>query len=198
MRALTLLLAAGVLLYLSRLPAVHVLDEVTADYVEDGHTNRVLAGIRVQLRRIGSEARLRVTASAESPNVDPVPGYRGLRGANHTTAQELETTLVSGELKILTRHQGRSAKRFGTCSPGRWGPIPERRVDENGKLALHVPSRRDYLLEVHGLSVALPDGEHDTYLEVKGVPRLRVRARLENGRGKILSVESLGGHDIGQ
>ncbi len=81
----TLTLAAGVLLWLAQPPAVGILDETFADYLEDEQANRILAGIQVQLRRTRGETRVRVTASAESPNVDPVPGYRGLRGASGRT-----------------------------------------------------------------------------------------------------------------
>ena len=79
MRTLTLLLAAGVLLCLAQPPVVEILDETFADYLEDEQTSRILAGIHVQLRRTGGETRVWVTVSAESPNVDSVPGYRGHR-----------------------------------------------------------------------------------------------------------------------
>jgi len=198
MRGLSLLLAVGALLCLPRPPAAELLDERFADYLEDEQTNRVLAGIHVRLRRTGSKTRVWVTASAESPNVDPVPGYRGLRGANHITSRELEKTLAAGQLKILTRCSGSNTKHFGTCFPGRWGRIPERHVDPNGRLLLHAWSEREHLLEVHGRGVPLSDGEHETFLEVKGVPRLRIRTRLLGRTGRIVSVDSLGGHDLRQ
>ncbi len=199
MRTLTglaFVLAVGGVLYLMQQPRDEILDETYADYLEDEQTNRILAGIQVQLRRAGDETRVHLTASAQAANVDQVPGYRGLRGANHITARELEKTLTSGQLRIVTQHAESSTKHFGTCWPGRRGRIPERRVDENGKLLLRALSKREYLLEVHGRSVALPDGEHDTYVEVKGVPRLRVRTVVREGMGQIVSVQSLGGHNL--
>ena len=201
MRTLTglaFVLAVGGILYLTEPAPVEVLDETFADYLEDEQTNRILAGIQVQLRRSEGETRVHLTASAQGPNVDPITGYRGLRGTNHITARELEKTLTSGQLRIVTQHAASSTKHFGTCWPGRRGHIPERRVDENGKLLLHALSKRDYLLEVHCRSVPLPDGEHDTYVEVKGVPRLRVRTVVREGTGQIVSVQSLGGHNLRQ
>ncbi len=196
--AVLAVLGVGGVLYLTKPPQVEVLDETYADYLEDEQTNRILAGIQVQLRRTGDETRVHLTASAEAPNVDQVPGYRGLRGANHITARELERTLTSGQLRIVTQLADSRTKHLGTCRPGRRGHIPERRVDEDGKLLLHALSKRDYLLEVHCRSVPLPDGEHDTYVEVKGVPRLRVQTVVREGTGRIVSVESLGGHNLRQ
>ena len=69
-------------------------------------------------------------------------------------------------------------------------------MDENGKLLLRVLSKCKYLLEVHCRSVPLPDGEHDTYVEVNSVPRLRVQTLVREGTGRIVSVESLGGHNL--
>ena len=179
-----------------------LLDEVSADYLEDELTNRVLGAIHVQLRReAGPEAgevRVHVTARADGPNVDPIPGYRGVRGGNHITARELEKLLETGRLKIVTQTAHDNTKHFGTCTPGRRGRIPERRVDENGTLLLNTLSERDYLLEVRARSIPLPAGEHATYLEVNGVPRLCVHTVLGDGNnsGRIVSVESLGGHDL--
>ncbi len=201
MKALLAILAltVGATVYLLLPPhEPQVLDRRHADYVEDEGGGRVLAGLDLQLLRHADGTRLRITTSAAAPEVDPVPGFRGVSGANHITARELETTLQSGQLKMVTQIAGQTGKHLGRCWPGRRGHIRERRVDGDGKLLLDVKSQQTYLLEVHSESILLGDGEHDNYLEVKGVPRLRVRTVVDGATGRIVEVESLGGHDIRQ
>ena len=169
-----------------------VLDQVQADYVEDEGTNRVLAGLHLQLRSHWGTGKthLLLRISADSPNVDPVPGYRGVRGANHITARELERALREGHLRLITMHADSNKKHVGRFWAGRRGRLQERRIDDDGKLLLNAESEHDYLLAVHGESVSLPDGEHETFVEVKGVPRVLIRTTVSGERGRIVGVRA--------
>ena len=71
--------------------ATRVLDTRRADYLEDGGTHRHLANLELRLLTTDEAAVLHLQVSAVGPTVEPGLGFRGVHGANHITARELDT-----------------------------------------------------------------------------------------------------------
>lgn len=182
-----------------------VLDTLRADYLEDEQTGRRLAELRVRLVTTGDVAVLHVHIAATGDRIDPVPSFRGVHGANHVTARDLSELTRTDRLKILAmprRGTGhRAGKRFGTVVPDEPGRIPERRLLPDGTVRLDVLSVESYRLGVACTSPPLAEGEHEVYVEAKGIPRLRIDVRVGPPRdgsfeGAILDLTCLGGHNV--
>lgn len=192
-----LLCGLALLLTLAFLPQAadppRVLDQRNGDYQEDEAGGRHLASIDSSLLRDAAGTRLTLRISALGPGVDPALGSHGLPGANHVTARELED--LHGEDALWLVLKGRQPGRWA-MRPGRRGTIPELRLDPGGQLQLGVPSRSEFLLEMHGESGPLPDGRHDLYLEARGLPRLRIEVMVGPTGASILGMASLGQHHL--
>lgn len=176
---------------------VRILDRKNADYLEDEQTGRQLADLGLRLVARRGEVRLELQIAAQGPTVQPVPGFRGVHGANHITARELTEMLDRGQLKVVVLPRDGKGKRFGTVTALRRGRVPERRLDGD-QLVVDAESLEEYVLAIHAESPVLAKGEHEVYVEAKGVPRLRVDVRVGATSGRILAVTSLGGHNIGE
>ena len=194
--ALVLILSAGVYRGLNvraALPVPQVLDTVHADYLEDEHTGRILAKIEAKLLRSPAGARLQMSISAFGAYVDPVPGFKGIRGSNGSTAREMETLMRDQRLRVETRSESaQHAPQTGTIREGRRMAIPERRARRDGAVELSADSPRNQLVEllVEGGDVA--QGMRATEILLDGTPRLRVQYTSDTSTGKILSVKCLG------
>ena len=99
----------------------------------------------------------------------------------------------------LPRHGDR--KRFGTVTTRTRGRIPERRQRADGTVDLDAQSANEYVLGIEAQSPLLTAGEHELYLEVKRIPRLRVDVLVvptADGAlsGTITAIESLGDHTV--
>ncbi len=173
-----------------------VLDTLRADYLEDEQTGRRIGDLRMRLVTTDDAAFLQLHIAASGERVDPVPGYRGVHGANHITARDLTQLTETDRLKMLAMPRGGSGKRFGTVMAGAHGRIPERRLLPDGTLQLDATSAETYRLGIDCTSPPLAAGEHEVYIEVKGLPRLRIDVRVGAFDGRILDVTCLGGHDV--
>jgi hypothetical protein len=173
-----------------------LLDSMRADYLEDELTGRRIADFRMQLVTTGDDTVLRLHIAATGRAVDPVPSFRGVHGANHITAQDLTELVDLDRLKIVVMPRHGAGKRFGTVRAGATGRIPERRLLPGGDIDLEARSAERYVLGIDCESPALGPGEHEIYVEVKGIPRLRVDVRIHGQEGEILGIECLGGHDV--
>jgi hypothetical protein len=173
-----------------------VLGERSAPYFEDALPPRPVAWVHASLERHAGVVRLRLVVDAEGPGVDPVPGMAGVAGANLHTADDLRRLLDERALTVHTRPTGRP----GVVWPGmlrvqRTGTLPTRRFGANGELELDARTAASYPLAVEFLSAPLPVGEHDTYVEVDGLPRLRVGTACDGRGGSVLAIESVGEPD---
>ncbi|MCB9872389.1 MAG: hypothetical protein H6837_21220 [Planctomycetes bacterium] len=171
-------------------------------YLEDEGTGRRLAALHLQLTAERADtARLAITVSALGPEVDPIPSFEGIHGANHITARELTELLAQQRLRVVTLPAGGSTKRFGTITHGPRGHVPARRLRRDGSLDFAAASFEDYILSAVASSPALGPGDHEVYLEAHGVPRLRVDVHIGAGSppsGVIRAVHSLSGHAVGR
>lgn len=176
--------------------APQVLDVMRADYLEDEQTGRRLADLSVRLVEIDGEKTLRLRVAAQGASVDPVPSFRGVHGANHITARDLSEYTGHAQLKLVVMPRHGKGRRYGTVVRGATGHIPERRLLPGGRLDLAAQSAERYVLAIDCTTPSLGDGEHEVYLEVKGVPRLRVDIRVAGVVGRIVGIECLGGHNV--
>ncbi|KAF0245373.1 MAG: hypothetical protein FD180_1688 [Planctomycetota bacterium] len=169
-----------------------VLDERRLDFTEDEGSGRVVADVRAFLLLEDGRVRLRISASAVGPRVDPVPGFQGIRGANRIAAEELQS--------ILRKERGMLATRRGTGvetergREARRGRIPERRLNPDGTLDLDAESREEFPLEAVFETAPPGDGVYTTELVVDGRPRLRVVYRVKDNSGRISALEAVDGH----
>lgn len=168
------------------------------DYHDD-RDGRNLADVELKLERTGANAEpsLNIRISAVGPNVDPIPGYRGVRGANRFTAEELEL-MLSGKhaVRIQTWHQTRDATAIeGSLKGGRRGHIPERRLQADGRIDVLAVTRATYPLDVTIDSGTLKLGDQHTDIVVDGIPRLRISFDFDGREAHITGFESLGDPD---
>lgn len=174
-------------------PAALELDELTADYLEDENSGRVLAEIRAKL----TPSRLSLAISAQGARVDPIPGFQGVAGSNHITARELESLVSGDDLSVVTRQDGKQL--VGSYRPVRWARIPERRF-EGGRLIVDAKTRGARLVELVVEAPLFATGEQSIYLVVGLAPRLRIEVAIERVdgrlRGRILDIVSLSAHPV--
>jgi hypothetical protein len=172
-------------------PAAFIVDERRLDYAEDEGTGRRLAAIHAVLERRGATIALRVTAAAIGPQVDAIPGWQGIRGANRITAEELGAIVEKGRMRVETDGAGLREPLLGAASPGRRGRVPERRRSAGGSIDVGATTEVDYTLELIAATPPLGNGLRRTRLVVDGVPRLEVTTFTRGDRGRILDVRAL-------
>src|SRR5690606_31697569 len=125
--------------------------------------------------------------------------YRGVHGGNHVTARELSALVGSDQLKLVAiSGQPGGGKRYGEVLAGTTGRIAERRLLADGRLDLQARSAETYVLDALCTSPPLDVGEHEIYLEVRGLPRLRIDVRVDAATGQITAVECLEGEELGE
>ena len=112
------------------------------DY-HDAHDGRSLADVRVSLSGRGKQRSLQMVISAVGPLVDPIPRFRGVRGANRYTAEERDLILTHWHSAgVRTRHAAHPQARAGSISQGLRGQIPERRIGDDGRI--DVSAQKQY------------------------------------------------------
>jgi hypothetical protein len=158
----------------------------------DDHDGRRLADIRVKIVENDGGHSLQLVISAVGPQVQPIPGFAGVRGANRYTAEQIEN-ILTGQLSLVVKTQADdgSAASFGQWRAGRRGPIPERRLRPDGRVDF-LAETREYPLELVVETANLVEGRQTTELWFDGVPRLRVTSQVAGNRVRIASFQSLG------
>lgn len=200
MRTVPILTAGGLALVLV-LPALFRspplrLDRRTDWYREDAAAARPIAAIDAALVGGAGGAELTFTIDAEGAGVDPLPGLTSVAGANLRTAEELDRLFGEGALRVATRRLGERQQHPGTIAISRRGTLPAHRIDRRGALRLFERTSAEYVLAVSATSGPLPDGEHETFVFVHELPRLRIVTSVGRGAGRIAAIESLGEHDV--
>jgi hypothetical protein len=166
-----------------------VLDARRERFVEDEAGGRTLAALDVELVRDGGRARLSLVAHAEGPEVDPVPGLAGVRGANRITARELDRIASGRLLEVRTRRLDLDGAAIeGEYRVVRRGGVPERRVLADGRI--DVAAKTEELALALGVDGGAVDpGRFATELTLGGRVRLSVEFRFDGERGAIERAE---------
>ncbi len=155
----------------------------------DDHDGRVLAVVEI-VATGGGEVEMRISAVGAS--VEPIPGFEGVRGGNRFTAEQL-AHLLSGRfpVKIETESVATSERQPGSVAAGRYGRLPERRLEADGRINYLAQSRRQYPLEMIVRSGRLSPGEHRTEVVVNGSPRLRLTYRVAGRAVEVIGFASV-------
>ncbi len=176
-----------------------VLARTRFDYRDDHGPGRVVAEVQCRLERGADGAvRLHVVPSASGPLVDPIPGFRGVRGDNHRTALELERAAAAGTIELVTAGSRADAARGVPASRTvasetlvpRTGRLAERRRTAAGKIEHGVlGAPRTTALEL--ATGALAPGDWESTVVVGGRPRLAIDFTFDGERGAILAVRNV-------
>ncbi len=161
------------------------------DYHDD-HDDRRLADIRLHLVERDGQRSLELVISAVGPQVEPIPGWQGVRGANRHTAEQIEN-ILTGRFSFVVKTQSADgvAPWFGRWREGRRGKIPERRLVK-GRIDVDAVTPRDYPLELIVETGGVRPGKQTTELWFDGVPRLRVTYLIAGNEARIVGFASLG------
>ncbi|MBL8814461.1 MAG: hypothetical protein JNL58_00415 [Planctomyces sp.] len=164
------------------------------DYLDDDD-RRPLADLRFDVEPT-HEQNLKITVSALGPNVEPIAGFRGIRGANRYTAEELELILAGQhKVEIITEFEnGQSVT--GRILNGRSGAIPERRLLPTGRINFLAQTLDEYPLELIIDPQTQSSGRRKTVVIVNGRARLRCIYNIVDGHVEGLEVQSAGGHSF--
>ena len=166
----------------------HRPDRLLFDFQDEHQLGRLVAQVEVEVG--GHE--LVVRPSAVGLSIDPVPGWRGIRGGNERTAIELEDLLADGALELLTwsLDAAGDAPRTGTATVAQRGTIGVRRERADGTID-HLARSGEHVLALGLESGPLPAGEWRAEVVARGRARLAVEFVLErDGRGRILDVRT--------
>ena len=164
------------------------------DYIDDDD-QRPLADLRFDVEPENPQS-VKITVSATGPNVEPIAGFRGIRGTNRYTAEELELILQGTHVvEVVTKFDdGQSV--VGQILKGRHGTLPERRLIPRGRIDFLARTDREYPLELVVDPQTSSAGRRRTDVIVNGRPRLHCEYDIVNGRIQGLRVQSLGGHSF--
>jgi len=157
------------------------------DYREEHGEGRVVAevGLRLEPRGDG-EVELVLEPSALGPLVEPIAGFRGVRGGNHRTAVELERSLADG-LSVRTRpRDGSGAALPGRVGQVRRGALPERRLGDDGRIRRASSAPATVSVELQSGPVGA--GTWTSEVLVEGRVRLAVDFSFDGEQGAILAV----------
>lgn len=169
-------------------PEPELLASRTAPYFEDERGGRVVAEIQAELHATPRGVELSGRIRATGDLVDPVPGFSGIRGGNRITAREM-TTLHDERALALTDAAGHPA---GTIRAARRGRIAERHVRADGTLD-HDAHSEPLLVELRFDAGPFTEGEHEVFLRVHEVPRLRIAFTITGEGAEITALA--GRHD---
>lgn len=181
-------------------------------YIDDDDQRRLANlqfGVDPQNRKM-----LRISIGAMGPVVEPIAGFRGVRGANRYTAEELDLILQhEHEVRVITRYDHRTDNHrtdndrtdkgiadkgiadqgiAGRLLKGQVGSIPERQLRPDGRIDFLGRTLGEYPLEILVDTQAESSGVRTTMVLVNGQARLRCRYNIVNGQVKGLEVQSLG------
>ncbi len=160
-------------------------------YIDDDD-QRQLADLQFT---VATDGALNISIGATGPDVEPIGGYRGVRGANRYTAEELQLILDGKNIShVKTTYDSGEAVR-GDFVEGRVGPLPERRLLPSGFIDYLSGTPQHYPLELLVNSNASRSGRRTTLFFVNGQPRLRCRYNVVAGKITDLKVQSLGNDD---
>jgi hypothetical protein len=162
------------------------------DYHDD-RDGRNLADVRLTVKHRSELPTLEILISAVGPNVDPIPGYRGVKGANRYTAEELEL-MLSGQHDVLvaTSRSALSGLTRGSIHGGRRGRIPQRRLLSTGRIDFLAKTSLEYPLEVKLNTGPISRGTQETEILIDGIPRMRISFHFDGRRAQITGFESVG------
>jgi hypothetical protein len=167
-----------------------VLDRSRERFLEDEriaepNERRSLAALEAELVGDGRTVELRLEVSAEGAEVDPVPGFAGIRGSNRVTARELTRIGDGGRLEVRTVPRDGGDPRAGSHAVARRGHVPERRLAPDGTVELAGETREEFVLELALRSGPLAPGRYTTEVSVDGRTRLAVDFSSEGRTGRI-------------
>lgn len=168
----------------------NVLEARNFDYV-DAEDNRSTAQVETRLVYAGEKIRLELALSAVGMNVQPIPGWMGVWGANRFTAEELEG-LVQGKRVLMIRDG--SGDRVVGLREIRRGRLAERRLTADGKIDVMGMTEREYTLEAVLDVGEIEEGEDRVEVRVEGMTRLIVHTERSGGYARVTRIESPG-HD---
>ncbi|MEM7395997.1 MAG: hypothetical protein AAF492_26995, partial [Verrucomicrobiota bacterium] len=136
--------------------------------------------------------RLQLNLSAKAPFVDPQPGFDGLRGYNRHTAWQLEGLTDPHGLFYFAVFKEDGAFVSGHQEVTRtYGPIPERRLREDGSIDyFHLPSRPS-VLRITTSTALLPTGRYTAEIWARNEPRMRLHFEIAGGTGRIHRFENV-------
>lgn len=166
------------------------------DYHDD-RDGRNLADVKLTVKRQSELPTLEILISAVGPNVDPIPGYRGVKGANRYTAEEL-ALMLSGQHDVgVSTVQTATQKTLpgltrGSIHGGRRGRIPERKLLSSGRIDFAAMTPFEYPLEVKLNTGPIRRGTQQTEVRIDGIPRMRITFRFDGTRAQITGFESVG------
>jgi len=166
--------------------------EPSFDYHDD-RDGRNLADVRLTVKRQSDVPTLEILISAVGFNVDPIPGYRGVKGANRYTAEEL-ALILSGQHDVLvtTSRSALSGLTRGSIHEGLRGRIPQRRLLSSGRIDFLAETALEYPLEVKLNTGPIPRGTQQTEVLIDGIPRMRITFHFDGRRAQITGFESVG------
>jgi hypothetical protein len=162
------------------------------DYHDD-RDGRNLADVRLTVNHQSELPTLEILISAVGLNVDPIPGYRGVKGANRYTAEEL-ALMLSGQHDVLvaTSRSALTGLTRGAIHGGRRGRIPQRRLLSNGRIDFLGETTDEYPLEVKLNTGPISRGSQETEVLIDGIPRMRISFHFDGRRAQITGFESVG------
>ena len=172
-------------------------DQATFDYHDD-RDGRNLAEIDLKVAKAtnDSQSSLDIRISAVGPDVDPIPGYRGVHGANRYTAEELQLMLSAKHaVEVHTWRADVATPQEGHLRSGRRGRIPQRRILADGQIDVSAMTRETYPLDLTINTGGLSQGSQQTQISIDGIPRLRVSFDFDGRSAHITNFESLGDPD---
>ena len=132
--------------------------------------------------------------SALGSQVEPIIGYRGIRGANRYTAEELGL-IANGRrrLTIETRYADGEIV-YGSAVPGVRTFIPERILQPNGRINFLGLTNRKYLTELLVSTHANRSGLRTTSILIDEQQRFKIVYEIQNGELNLRDVASVGSH----
>jgi hypothetical protein len=173
-------------------PAGEILARVSHVYRDPHQRQRAVATIALELLSLPEERyELRLKPSAVGPEIEPTPGFQGVRGANLRTALELDGLLADGSLAIETRPLDDGAALEGGLVSAIRGSLPVRVLARDGSIDWNARTPGSRVLELTLTSGPLPPGRHSTALRVRGNLRLAVEHGFDGERAWIGRVRDL-------
>lgn len=171
----------------SELPMPHA-------YIDDDD-QRPLADLRFDVEP-QQQQNLRITVSAIGANVEPIAGFRGIRGTNRYTAEELELILTGQHVVEVITHFDDGTSVVGRLLEGKYGTLPERRLLPGGRIYFLARTPQKYPLELIVDPQTKSSGRRTTIVIVNGRARLRCLYEIVDGHVEGLQVQSLGHHSF--
>lgn len=172
-----------------------LLDALAFEYLDHHEGGRLVAMIDVELARTAEgQGLLRVGPRAVDPNIEPVPGFQGVRGANLLAARELGRLVERGELSLV-RFTGEAAegRPTGRLLEVERGHLPERRLRDDGRIDWDARTSKLHVAQVLLATDPFGPGRHRIEVHAAGHPRLSIDVEFDAQGGRILTVHGQAG-----